>query len=183
MRGGLSSQQLRRAARVGGCKAMTSVTAANAAPSVLFVCMGNICRSPLAELALRVRAEQANVSMQIDSAGTGDWHIGLPPDLRARTVARTHGHDIDHYRARQVTRDDFFAFDHIVALDHRNLADLKAMRPGGGTAHLSLLLDHVPGRGGEDVLDPYYDGTAAFAETWAEVQLGADGLIATLTTR
>lgn len=150
--------------------------------SVLFVCLGNICRSPLAKLAFTLEAERAGLAVTVDSAGTGDWHVGRPPDPRARAEARRHGHSIDHYRARQVTADDFNRFDHIIALDWQNLADLRALAPSGARASLSLLLDHVPGREGEGVFDPYTSNAAAFAETWADVTTGALGLVARLSS-
>ncbi len=146
------------------------------ASSVLFVCLGNICRSPLAEAALRAEAERLGLEVEIDSAGTGDWHIGHPPDRRAAAVARRNGIDISHLRARQVTAADFSRFDHIVALDAQNLANLKAMRPSGSRAELSLLLDHVPGREGEAVADPYYGDEAHFDLTWSDVTEGARAL-------
>lgn len=142
-------------------------------PALLFVCLGNICRSPLAELAMRLETARRGLDWRIDSAGTGDWHVGNPPDPRARAEARRQGHAIDHYRARQVSRADFHAFTHIIALDRQNLADLRAMAPADAPARLSLLLDHVPGREGEGVFDPYYGDAAAFAETWADVTAGA----------
>lgn len=146
-------------------------------PSVLFVCLGNICRSPLAEAALRAEAECAGLEIEIDSAGTGDWHLGYPPDPRATAVAAKNGFDIAHLRARLVTSDDFARFDHIVALDAKNLADLKAMRPPGSRAKLSLLLDHVAGREGEAVADPYYGDESGFDLTWADATEGARGLL------
>jgi protein-tyrosine phosphatase len=144
--------------------------------SVLFVCLGNICRSPLAEAALRAEAEWLGLEVEIDSAGTGDWHLGHPPDCRAAAVASRNGIDISHLRARQVTPEDFFRFDHIVALDAQNLANLRAMRPEGSRAELSLLLDHVPGREGEAVADPYYGDDAHFDATWNDVTEGARAL-------
>ena len=144
--------------------------------SVLFVCLGNICRSPLAEAALRAEAERLGLDIEIDSAGTGDWHIGHPPDRRAAAVASRNGIDISHLRARQVTPDDFLRFDHIVALDAQNLANLEAMRPEGSRTELSLLLDHVPGREGEAVADPYYGDEAHFDATWTDVTEGARAL-------
>jgi len=144
--------------------------------SVLFVCLGNICRSPLAEAAFRGEAERLGLDVQVDSAGTGDWHIGLAPDRRALTVAKKNGVDISHLRARQVSAQDFFEFDYIVALDAQNLADLRAMQPADGKAQLSLLLDHVEGRGGEAVSDPYYGEDHHFDVTWSEVTEGAKGL-------
>ena len=150
-------------------------------PAVLFVCLGNICRSPLAEAAMRAEAARAGVDLVVDSAGTGAWHAGEPPDPRARAVARRHGVDIDAYQARQVRADDFHRFDHIVALDADNLAALVALRPSGATARLSLLLDHVDGRAGEAVADPYWGDAAGFEITWADVGAGARGLLRRLT--
>ena len=144
--------------------------------SVLFVCLGNICRSPLAEAALRAEAARIALDLHVDSAGTGDWHIGYPPDPRAIAVAARNGIDIAALRARQVSGEDFNRFDHIIALDAKNLADLEAMRPAGGKAELSLLLDHVAGREGQAVADPYYGEAAGFDITWAEVTAGARAL-------
>ena len=138
--------------------------------SVLMVCLGNICRSPLAEAALRQVAECEGLKLQVDSAGTGDWHIGNPPDHRAQEVARRLGNiDISELRARQVLAEDFYAFDHILAMDSNNLADLKALRPSDANANLSLLLDHVPGQKGHAVADPYYGDISGFEMTWAQV--------------
>ncbi len=147
-----------------------------ARPSVLFVCLGNICRSPLAEAAMVEAARERGLDLLVDSAGTGDWHVGRPPDTRAQAIAAAHGVDIAGLRARQVTPADFYRFDDIIALDRQNLADLKALRPADATASLSQLLDHVPGREGEAVVDPYYGEEAGFAKTWADVVTGADHL-------
>lgn len=144
---------------------------------ILFVCLGNICRSPLAEAAFRAQADRLGLDCRVDSAGTGDWHIGRPPDPRACAVALRHGIDIRGYRARQVAAEDFLRFSHVVALDASNLRDLQAMKPtSSARARLSLLLDHVPGRRGEAVADPYYGDEAGFEQTWADVQAGAQGL-------
>ena len=137
-------------------------------PALLFVCLGNICRSPLAEA---------------DSAGTGDWHVGEPPDRRAQATARRHGIDISGYRGRQVSARDFHRFTHILALDHANLDDLRALRPRDATARLSLLLDHVPGQEGEAVADPYWGNETGFDTTWAEVSAAAEALVAKLQAR
>jgi protein-tyrosine phosphatase len=144
--------------------------------SVLFVCLGNICRSPLAEAAFRAEAERLGLDVTVDSAGTADWHVGRAPDPRAIAAAARNGCDIGHFRARQVTPADFERFDHIVALDSKNLTNLQRLRPSGGRARLSLLLDHVPGREGQPVADPYYGETAQFDATWAYVAAGAAGL-------
>lgn len=144
--------------------------------SVLFVCLGNICRSPLAEAAFRREAERLGLEIEVDSAGTGDWHIGYPPDPRAAAVAARHGIDISHLEARLVTADDFRRFDHIVALDSNNLRDLERLRPADGKARLSLLLDHVEGRQGQAVADPYHGDDSHFDAAWQDVSTGAEGL-------
>ncbi|MDY8109356.1 low molecular weight protein-tyrosine-phosphatase [Fulvimarina sp. 2208YS6-2-32] len=149
-------------------------------PSVLFVCLGNICRSPLAEAAFTLEADRLRLDARVASAGTGDWHVGNPPDRRAIAVALRHGTDISAYRARQVSPRDFHRFTHIVALDGDNLDGLRALRPDDATAELSLLLDHVDGRGGDPVADPYYGGAEGFETTWTDVTAGAKGLAAAL---
>lgn len=143
--------------------------------AVLFVCLGNICRSPLAEAAFRLEAERLGLAVEVDSAGTGDWHRGHPPDPRARAVARRNGVDIGGYRARQVRGDDFARFTHIVAMDGDNLANLERLKPSGAQAELSLMLAHA-GRAGEPVEDPYYGGDDGFDVTWADVSAAARGL-------
>ncbi len=152
-------------------------------PSVLFVCLGNICRSPMAEGAMRDAAAKAGVAITTDSAGTGGWHAGDPPDPRAQAEAARNGADISDLRARQVRAQDFRQFDHIIAMDAENLADLRRVDPGDGKAVLSLMLAHVPGREGQSVADPYYGGKAAFEVTWRDVRAGADGLLAKLAAK
>ncbi len=142
-------------------------------PAVLFVCLGNICRSPLAEAAMRAAAAQAGIDIEVDSAGTGSWHAGNPPDRRAQAVARAHGIDIAGYRARQVRPADFRRFTHIFALDGDNLADLQRIAPADATAEVRLLMDVVPGREGTSVTDPYYGNDAGFEVTWADVSAAA----------
>jgi len=144
--------------------------------SVLFVCLGNICRSPLAEGALRREAGKLGLELDVDSAGTAHWHVGRPPDPRAAAVARKNGVSIDHRRGRQVSAEDFHRFDHIVALDAQNLKDLERLRPPGARARLSLLLDHVEGRSGQAVADPYYGDAEHFDAAWSDVALGAAAL-------
>ena len=152
-------------------------------PAVLFVCVGNICRAPLAEAAVRAECQRVGLSAKVDSAGTGHWHIGAPPDRRAQTVAARHGIDISSYRGRQVEDADFNQFTHIIALDDFNLLDLRKLQPVDATAELSLLLDHVPGRAGEPVADPYYGDSSGFDTTWRDVTEGAQGLAAALLAR
>lgn len=145
--------------------------------SVLFVCLGNICRSPLAEAAMRTEAERSGLAIEADSAGTGDWHVGCPPDPRAQAVARRNGLDIAHYRARQVEPADFHRFDHIFALDSENMRFLRAIRPSDGKARLQLLMDMIPGREGASVTDPYFGEDAGFDETWDDVTRAARAIV------
>lgn len=149
-------------------------------PSFLFVCLGNICRSPLAEAAFVAAAERAGVAVVADSAGTGGWHAGDPPDRRSQAVARRYGVDISGQRARLVRRADFREFDHILALDPQNLRDLHAIAPADASARIALLMDPVPGRAGQGVRDPYYGGEADFDEVWGDVSAAADALVAML---
>nr|WP_214652258.1 low molecular weight protein-tyrosine-phosphatase [Novosphingobium jiangmenense] len=143
----------------------------------MFVCLGNICRSPLAEAALRAQSVAAGVAMTIDSAGTGDWHVGRPPDPRAQETARRHGLDISSYRARQVVTEDFHRFGHIFALDQQNLKDLRRIEPSRHIAEVGLLMDLVPGRKGTAVIDPYYGDEDDFEQAWADVNAAAERLV------
>lgn len=147
------------------------------APSVLFVCLGNICRSPLAEGALRAAAEERGVEVIIESAGTSDWHVGSEPDRRAQAIATRNGINISRLRARQIRPDDFHRFDHIVAMDAENLAHVQGLLPVGARARLSLMLDHVPGREGQPVTDPYFGDSAGFEATWQDVVQGVGALL------
>jgi protein-tyrosine phosphatase len=151
--------------------------------AVLFVCYGNICRSPLAEAAFRLEAQRAGLDALADSAGTSDWHVGAPPDTRSQEVALLHGIDISHLRGRQVKPADFTRFTHIIAMDRGNLAALHAMRPRGTAASLSLILDYVPGRKGASVADPYSFSIQAFETTWVDVAAGAAGLVKALRSK
>lgn len=148
--------------------------------SVLFVCLGNICRSPLAEAALRAEAEKAGLAIEVDSAGIGDWHVDSPPDSRAQAVALRHGIDISGYRGRQVTAGDFRRFTHVYALDAENLKKLKRIRPSDETADLRLVMDLVPGREGTDVTDPYFGDATGFDVTWDDVTRAARAIVARL---
>lgn len=148
--------------------------------SILFVCLGNICRSPLAEAAFREEARRLKLDAITDSAGTGNWHVGSPPDPRAQAVALKNGVDISALRGRQVKPADFRRFTHLLAMDNDNLANLRRLAPPDATAELSLLLDHVESRAGQTVADPYFGEDDGFDVTWADVTTGARALAAKL---
>jgi len=149
--------------------------------AVLFVCLGNICRSPMAEAALREEAVAQGLALTIDSAGTSGLHVGESADARAIAEARHHGVDLSRHRARQVTPEDFLHFGHIFALDQRNLRDLSAVAPRRPLAKVALLMDMVPGREGTAVIDPWYGGPTDFATTWDDVALAAKHIVAYLS--
>lgn len=130
---------------------------------ILFVCLGNICRSPTAEGALRQAAREAHreTDFYVDSAGTGDWHLGEAPDRRAQRAALRAGFDISGHRARLVCRDDFFRFDWILACDRSNLRNLERMCPPGATAKLEMALSFAGNKEGS-IQDPYEGGEAQF---------------------
>lgn len=132
--------------------------------SILFVCLGNICRSPSAEGFLRAALVGAGASERftLDSAGTGGWHAGEPPDPRAIRAAADVGVDLSDLRARQVRPSDFTRFDLILAMDRQNLTDLTRLAPAGSTARLLLYREAAFGEA-KDVADPYYGGAADFA--------------------
>lgn len=150
-------------------------------PAVLFVCLGNICRSPMAEGAFRAEAARVGLAVTVDSAGTADYHVGEAPDPRAVRTARRHGVDISGYRGRQAIAQDFHDFTHVFALDHSNLANLARIAPERHGARLGLLLDLVPDRAGQSVADPWYGDEDGFEVTWGEVTAAARALIAELT--
>ncbi|MCI0510384.1 protein tyrosine phosphatase [Chromohalobacter marismortui] len=145
---------------------------------ILFVCLGNICRSPTAEGIVRARLHAAGLAeaVALDSCGTGRWHVGEPPDPRAQQEARVRGIDIASLRARQLRVDDFRAYDYLLAMDADNLAHMRRMAPTDCQAHLGLLLDFA-GQSGRSVPDPYYATEDGFAEVFALIEQAADGLI------
>lgn len=145
--------------------------------AVLFVCLGNICRSPMAEGAFRKAAQEAGLDCDVDSAGTAAYHLGDPPDPRAIATARKHGVDIGGALGRQLDPKDFDRFSHIFALDTANLAGIKARAPRITRAKVSLLMDVVPGREGEAVADPYYGDESDFEAAWKEIALATQHLI------
>ncbi|WP_394728388.1 low molecular weight protein-tyrosine-phosphatase [Altererythrobacter sp. GH1-8] len=148
--------------------------------SVLFVCLGNICRSPMAEGAFRLAAARAGLEVETDSCGTAAYHVGEPPDGRAIATAELHGVDISDLRGRQIEVSDFTRFTYIFAMDHDNLRNIRRIEPDNGTAKVSLLLDVVAGREGAAVADPYYGGEENFRDTWEDVTMAAEALVAEL---
>ena len=148
---------------------------------ILFVCLGNICRSPTAEGVFRQRARQAGLTdLQIDSAGTAGWHVGKAPDPRSVAAAQGRGYDLSTLRARQVRVADFDHFDLVLAMDRQNLAELKSLAPRGAKSSLGLFLDYASGVALKDVPDPYYGGAAGFEQVLDLVEQASDGLIARL---
>ena len=150
--------------------------------SVLLVCLGNICRSPTAEEIFRQQAAIAGLSMKVDSAGTGDWHIGHAPDERAQRHAKAHGYNISKLVGRQVSVDDFHNFDLILAMDAQNLADLQAIKDGiadteANLAKLALFSEEDPTYGGDDVPDPYAGDADAFEEVIERIESSAQAWI------
>jgi protein-tyrosine phosphatase len=150
---------------------------------VLFVCMGNICRSPIAEGVFRHAAAQAGLleRIQIDSAGTHGYHAGEPPDRRATLAARSRGYDIAGIRARQLERADFAHFDWIFAMDQANMRTLVEMRPRDYAGHLGLYLDLAPEVGAREMPDPYYGGPEGFERVLDLTERVTPALLARLT--
>ncbi|GAB2718176.1 low molecular weight protein-tyrosine-phosphatase [Halomonas garicola] len=145
---------------------------------VLFVCLGNICRSPSAEGVFRRAVEQAGLEQRItvDSCGIGDWHAGNPPDERAQAAAKRRGIDISDLRARQLGREDFAEFDYILPMDYGNLRDIRAMEPDAHDAHIELFLAFAGMPQGE-VPDPYYGGEQGFEEVLDMIEAASQGLV------
>lgn len=147
---------------------------------VLFVCMGNICRSPSAEGVFRAVAKRAGWTrkLRIDSAGTHDYHVGEPPDTRAIASAQRRGYDIAKLRARQLEPRDFARFHWILAMDSNNLHRLVEMRPQEFNGHVGLLLDFVPELGVREVPDPYYGGPDGFERMLDLIEPASEALLA-----
>ena len=152
---------------------------------VLFVCLGNICRSPTAEVVFRAAAARAGLAnrIEIDSAGTGDWHVGNPPDYRATAHAARRGYDLRALRGRQVCADDFHRYDWILAMDRSVLDELQALRPPDFAGHLGLFLDLVPGLGTRDVPDPYDKGPEGFERVLDLVEEASEALTSRLAEK
>ena len=151
---------------------------------VLFVCLGNICRSPTAEGVLRHKLRAAGLEdrVQVDSAGTGDWHVGKAPDSRTRIAAQRRGYDLSALRARQVEAADFQRFDLILAMDQSNLRNLQALRPAGAQADLDLYLRRYE-LALDEVPDPYYGGEDGFEQVLDLIEQASEALLAEIRGR
>jgi protein-tyrosine phosphatase len=147
---------------------------------VLFVCMGNICRSPTAQGVFwqLVESEKLSDLIRIDSAGTHAYHIGEGPDARAAEAALRRGIDLGDQRARRVKASDFVEFDYVIAMDRGNYDDLATLCPPGQLSRLRLFLEFAPGLDVTDVPDPYYGGSTGFERVLDLVELAAAGLLA-----
>jgi protein-tyrosine phosphatase len=151
---------------------------------VLFVCLGNICRSPTAEGVLRHKLREAGLADQVEvaSAGTGDWHVGKPPDKRSQAAAKLRGYDLSAQRAQQVTRADFATYDLILAMDNSNLRHLKALQPAKGKAELDLFLRRFQSEI-DEVPDPYHDSDQGFEQVLDLIERASDLLVIELKGR
>lgn len=144
--------------------------------NVLFVCLGNICRSPIAEAVFRQEAKKAGLDVYVDSAGTINYHEGKKPDSRGQKTLNKHGVEWDH-RAREITNADFDKFDYIFGKDESNMSDLKGMQPRGSKAKVLLFGDYYSTKG-KIIRDPYYDsGDAGFEQCYQECLVCSNGFI------
>jgi len=152
---------------------------------VLMVCLGNICRSPTAEAMLRHKVHLAGLDdrVEVDSAGTADYHVGSPPDRRAVAHGERRGLKMQHLRGRQVERADFERFDFIFAMDDDNLANLQRIRPAGSRARVALLLSQAPNAAVREVPDPYYGGPEGFETVLDLVDSACEGFLAKVASR
>jgi protein-tyrosine phosphatase len=151
---------------------------------VLFVCMGNICRSPTAHGVFQtlVNARGLGNSIDVDSAGTHSYHVGNAPDPRSQATARARGIDLSGLRARRFVSGDFHDFDYLLAMDRGNLADMLAIRPDDATAHAGLMLEYAPHRKDREVPDPYY-GDDGFDLVYDMIAEASEGLLKHLRER
>lgn len=147
---------------------------------VLFVCMGNICRSPTAEGVFKTLVERERLAskIQIDSAGTHAYHVGKPPDERAQQAASRRGIDLSHQRARKVRHEDFLEFDYVLAMDQSNYEDLRELCHPDYESRLRLFMDFAENAQEQDVPDPYYGGAQGFERVLDLIELASVGLLA-----
>lgn len=147
--------------------------------SVLFVCTGNICRSPTAHGVFETLARREGFGdrIAVDSCGTGDWHAGEPPDERSQKHALARGYDLSQLRARQVRASELAATDHILVMDRGHLASVLAICPPEHRSKVKLFLDFAPNQPVREVPDPYYGGAGGFDHVLDLVELGARGLL------
>ena len=152
---------------------------------VLFVCLGNICRSPTAEGVFRdlVRREGLAERIRTDSCGTSGWHIGNPPDSRACAEAERRGIDLSDLRARQIRESDFNEFDYILGMDDQNITNLQSMCPTNHKDRIKLFLSYAPDVGRHDVPDPYYGGPDGFRDVFDMIDQASHGLLSDIRTR
>jgi protein-tyrosine phosphatase len=152
--------------------------------AICFVCMGNICRSPTAEGVFRHKVQAAGCAERfvIDSAGTIGFHEGKPPDPRTLQAALRRGVDLSTLRSRKVSREDFYRFDYLLAMDHDNLLYLQTARPEGASAQVQLFLDAL-NEGALEVPDPYYSGEEGFETVLTLVERGAEALLKQFLSR
>ena len=152
---------------------------------ILFVCLGNICRSPTVEGVARALAqrEAPHLGLQFDSAGTADYHIGKPPDARSIKAALARGYDLSQLRARQISADDFRRFDLLLAMDEDNLAGMRRLAPRGLAERAQLFLGFAPHAGYRSVPDPYYGEAAGFDTVLDLAEHGVRGLLRSLDDR
>lgn len=151
---------------------------------VLFVCLGNICRSPTAHGVFQklVDEEGLNEVIEVDSAGTSGWHIDEAPDSRTTQVAKTRGVDLSELRGRKAVTEDFHSFQYILAMDESNLSDLQAIAPANFTGHLGLFLDFATRTNVREVPDPYYGGAKGFETVFDLVEDASEGLLNQIKT-
>jgi protein-tyrosine phosphatase len=145
---------------------------------ILMVCLGNICRSPMAEGILRHKVREAQLRVDTDSAGTSHYHVGEAPDHRATKAMQRHGIDISDLRARQFTAADFHHFDILLAMDESNLANMQALAPSPELARkATLIMDLVPGHALRSVPDPYFGGDEGFEQVYHMLSQACDALL------
>ncbi len=155
----------------------------NQTSSVLFVCLGNICRSPTAQAVFTHMSTGAGLTdIDIDSAGTGAWHQGERPDARSQAAGTARGYSFDGQTARKIESLDFARFDYIIAMDRKNLSELSGQRPVNWNGHLGLFMDFA-GQSGADVPDPYYGGATGFEDVLDMIEQASRGLIAHIKSR